>query len=183
MKSKLTLIILMLISIASFAQQNGVTGQPVPPTSTQIAGSDGTNLRTVKTDTTGALIQSVGATTSSSASVSGCNILSAASTNSTNCKATTGNFYGYDIHNTTTTVYYLRLYDLAAAPTCSSATGFIRTIPIQPASAAGGVGGEVNNITIPVNFVNGFGYCITAGSSSTDNTAAATGIFGEIRFK
>ena len=34
------------------------------------------------------------------------------------------------------TLYYLRLYDLQLAPTCSSATGFIRSIPI-PASAIG----------------------------------------------
>jgi hypothetical protein len=123
------------------------------------------------------------ATATSGAAASACNILSAASTNATSCKGSAGNLYGYEIYNTSTTVYYLRLYNLASAPTCSSATGFIRTIPIPPASAAGGVGGAVSNYSVPVNFGTGIGYCITAGSSSTDNTSAATGVFGEVRYK
>lgn len=123
------------------------------------------------------------ATATSGAAASACNILSAASTNSTNCKASAGNLYGYEIFNTSTTVYYLRLYNLSSAPTCSSATGFIRSIPIPPAAAAGQVGGAVSNQGVPVNFGTGIGYCITGGSSSTDNTNAATGIFGEIRYK
>lgn len=122
-------------------------------------------------------------TISSGAAISGCSIISAASTNSNNCKPSTGNLYAFDIFNTTTTVYYLRIYDLASAPTCSSATGFIRSIPIPPAAAAGQVGGLINNYVIPTNFGNGISYCITGGSSSTDNTNAAVGIFGEIRYK
>lgn len=114
---------------------------------------------------------------------SACNAPSAATTNSTSCKATSGQLYGYEVYNTTTTVYYLRLYNLATAPTCSSATGFVRTIPIPPAAAAGQVGGAVSNYTSPTAFSAGLGYCITAGSTSTDNTAAATGIFLEIRYK
>src|SRR5712672_4788043 len=38
---------------------DGVTGSPVPSVSTQIAGSDGTNLRTLSTDSTGKLISKV----------------------------------------------------------------------------------------------------------------------------
>jgi hypothetical protein len=123
------------------------------------------------------------ATATSGAAASACNILSAATNNATNCKASAGNLYGYELYNTTTTVYYLRLYNLSASPTCSSATGFIRTIPIPPAAAAGQVGGAVSNYAVPVNFGTGIGFCITAGSSSTDNTSAATGVFGEIRYK
>lgn len=123
------------------------------------------------------------AVTASSQAVTACNILSAASTNSTSCKGSAGNLYGFEVYNTSTTVYYLRLYNASSAPTCSSGTGFIRTIPIPPASAAGQVGGIVSNQSIPVNFATGIGYCITGGSSSTDNTNAATGVFGEIRYK
>jgi hypothetical protein len=128
-------------------------------------------------------IHTLAATATSTTATSVCNILSAASTNSTNCKGSAGNFYGFEVYNTTTTVYYLRLYNLSSAPTCSSATGFIRTIPIPPAGSAGQVGGVVSNQGLPVNYGTGIGYCITAGSSSTDNTSAATGIFGEIRYK
>jgi hypothetical protein len=112
-----------------------------------------------------------------------CVVLSAASTNSTACKASAGNLYSYELYNTTTTVYYLRLYNLAAGPTCSSATGFIRSIPIPPAAAAGGVGGMVSNGTFGVAYSTGIAYCLTGGSSSTDNTNAATGIFGSIKVK
>lgn len=119
----------------------------------------------------------------SGAAVSACNILSAASTNATSCKGSAGNFYGFEIYNTTTTVYYLRLYNTASAPTCSSSTGFIRSIPIPPAGSAGQVGGIVSNLVFPTNYGTGIGYCITGGSSSTDNTNAATGIFGEVRYE
>lgn len=123
------------------------------------------------------------ATATAAAAASVCNILSAASNNTTNCKNAAGNLYGFEFWNTTTTVYYLRLYNLSTSPTCSSATGFIRSIPIPPAASAGLVGGAVNNYVVPVNFSTGIGYCITGGSSSTDNTNAAVGIFGEIRYK
>lgn len=112
-----------------------------------------------------------------------CVILSAASTNATNCKNAAGNFISYELYNTSTTIYYLRLYNLSTAPTCSSATGFIRTIPIPPASAAGGMGGIVSNNTIGVQYGTGIAYCLTGGSASTDNTNAATGVFGSLKVK
>jgi hypothetical protein len=110
-------------------------------------------------------------------------ILTTASTNSTSCKGSAGNVYGYEIYNTTTTVYYLRLYNTSSAPACSSATGFIRSIPVPPAAASGQVGGAVSNFSAAVGFGTGIGYCVTGGSSSTDNTSAAAGIFGAIRYK
>jgi hypothetical protein len=125
----------------------------------------------------------VGASATTTNSLLECAIVSAASTNSTNCKASAGNFYGLDIYNTTTTVYYLRLYNASSAPTCSSATGFIRSIPVPPAGAAGQVGGVVRVLPIGVGYTTGIGYCITGGSSSTDNTSAAVGIFGALLYK
>lgn len=107
-----------------------------------------------------------------------CPIVSAASTNSTSCVAAPANLYGFELYNTTTTIYYLRLYNLAAGPTCSSATGFVRSIPISPAPAAGQLGGVIRVALVPKNYSTGIAYCITAGSSSTDNTNAAVGIFG-----
>jgi hypothetical protein len=123
------------------------------------------------------------ATATANAAASDCNVLSAASTNSTSCKGSAGNLYGYELYNTTTTVYYLRLYNSSSAPTCSSATGFIRSIPIPPAATAGLVGGAVNPTSLAVNYGTGIGYCLTGGSSSTDNTNAAVGIFGVLKYK
>lgn len=106
-----------------------------------------------------------------------------ASTNATNVKNAAGTVYGYTLTNTTTTIYYLRMYNLASAPTCSSATGYVSTIPIPPASAAGGAGGREIQKNIGQAFTTGIGFCVTGGASSTDNTNAATGVFVEILYK
>lgn len=106
-----------------------------------------------------------------------------ASTNATNVKNAAGTVYGYSLTNTTTTIYYLRMYNLASAPTCSSATGYVGTIPIPPAAAAGGAGGREITKNIGQAFTTGVGFCITGGASSTDNTNAATGVFVEILYK
>lgn len=110
-------------------------------------------------------------------------LISAASTNATNVKASAGNVYGFRFVNTTTTVYYLRMYNLATAPTCSSATGFVETIPIPPAGAAGGAAGIVAIEPMGEAYTTGIAFCFTGGSSSTDNTNAATGVFGSILYK
>jgi len=85
--------------------------------------------------------------------------------------------------NTTTTIYYLRMYNLASAPTCSSATGFVESIPIPPAGAAGQAGGRERIQNIGQAFTTGISYCITASSGSTANDAAAAGVFVTILYK
>jgi len=115
----------------------------------------------------------------SPASSTPCYVAAAATTNATNCKASAGQISGYEVYNTTTTIYYLRLYNLASAPTCSSATGFIRSIPI-PASASGN--GAIRDFTIGEAYSTGIGFCITGGASSTDNTSAATGVFVTVSY-
>lgn len=112
-----------------------------------------------------------------------CPLVSAASTNATNCKASSGNVYGFRFINTTTTVYYLRLYNTSSSPTCSSATGFIESIPIPPAGASGAAGGIVAMEPFGEGYSTGISFCFTGGSSSTDNTNAATGIFGTILYQ
>lgn len=105
---------------------------------------------------------------------------STASTNATQVKASPGTVYSIVAVNTTATIYYLRLYNLAAAPTCSSATGFVATIPV-PASASGA------GIQIPLlvgqAYSTGIGFCLTGGAGSTDNTNAATGVYVTIIYK
>jgi hypothetical protein len=107
-------------------------------------------------------------------------ITSAASTNSTNVKASAGQVYVIHVTNTTATLYYLRMYNLSSAPTCSSATGFVETIPV-PASATGA--GFVRPIDLGQTYSTGIGYCLTGGGSSTDNTSAATGVYISILYK
>jgi hypothetical protein len=97
-------------------------------------------------------------------------LTSAASTNSTNVKASAGTLHMVHLTNTTATTYYLRLYNLASAPTCSSATGFVKTVPVLATSSNG------YTLTVGETFATGIGFCFTGGSGSTDNTNAATGI-------
>jgi hypothetical protein len=119
------------------------------------------------------------ATTTDGAST--CYITSAASTNSTNCKGSAGNVYVIHVTNTTTTNYFLRMYNLSSAPTCSSSTGFVETIPALGASANGGINGRT--MSVPDAYGTGIGFCLTGGGSSTDNTNAATGVYVTIKYK
>ena len=109
-----------------------------------------------------------------------CYLTSAASNNSTNCKASAGTIYDISVVNTTATLYYLRLYNAGSAPTCSSATNFVESIPI-PASTTGA--GIVRTFPTGRNYSAGIGFCLTAGGSSTDNSNAATGVYTSIGYK
>jgi len=145
------------------------------------AGILGTNGSSIAT-TSNPLDTAVRATATGGATSYG--LQSAASTNSTNVKNAAGTLYGLNLINTTTTIYYLRMYDSSSAPTCSSATNFSRTWPIPPASASGGAGGVAAKLPeMGVAFANGISFCLTGGPSSTDNTNAATGVFVNLDYK
>lgn len=102
-------------------------------------------------------------------------------TNHANCKASAGNIVGVEAISTSASIGFIKLYNLATDPTCSSATGFIRDIPIP--AAATGAGIYLNYIFAPEAFSTGIGYCITAAGGSTDNSAAPAGIFITFRYK
>lgn len=108
-------------------------------------------------------------------------LASAATTNATNIKASVGTLCSLSVINTTATLYYLRLYNAASAPTCSSATNFVLTVPI-PASATG-AGVVVNTGSFGWAFSTGISFCLTGGGSSTDNTSAATGVYLAASYK
>jgi hypothetical protein len=107
-------------------------------------------------------------------------VAATASTNAANVKASAGTVYHIAASNLTSTVYYLRMYNLATSPTCSSSTGFIETIPI-PASTA--VGGRERETVIGQAFTTGVAYCITGGPNNNDNTNAAVGVYVTIIYK
>lgn len=105
--------------------------------------------------------------------------LSAASTNATNVKASAGTVTSVTAVNTTATLYYLKLYDKASAPTCGTDTP-VQTYPV-PASATG-AGLTVN----PVNgfaFSLGIGFCLTGGIADADTASAATGVAINLGYK
>lgn len=110
-----------------------------------------------------------------------CYLSSAATTNATNCANAAAAIYDVSVINTTSTMYYLRLYNLAAAPTCSSSTGFVESIPIPHNSGNGA--GVAKSFPIGRYYSAGLGFCLTANGSSTDNNAAATGLYVSIGYK
>lgn len=128
-------------------------------------------------------VSNLGPSSSASYAATECSAITTASTNSTNCADATANLYDFYAINSTTTAAYLRIYNLASAPTCSSATGFIKSVPIPAASAAGVFGGVVVPNVIPVNYATGIGFCVTGGGSSTDNTNAPAGIYIALKYK
>lgn len=108
--------------------------------------------------------------------------LSAASNNSTNVKPAAGALYNIVAANTTATMYYLKLYDKATAPTCGTDIP-VHTIPISPTPASGTPPPFVLDSTVGINFNSGIGFCLTGGIADADNTVAATGVAINFAFR
>lgn len=98
--------------------------------------------------------------------------LSAASTNATLVQTGRAVVYTLAAVNTTATIYYLKLYNKATAPTCGTDTP-VMTIPV-PASTAGD--GIVVAPTVGILFQLGLGFCLTGAIGDSDTTNAATGV-------
>lgn len=150
-------------------------------TATQLAGS-ADDYNPITTDAEGRVHVSAAPAATSKVTNTGTThyLTSAASTNSTNVKASAGNLYSIIAVNTTATLYYLRLYNASSAPTCSSATNFVNTIPIPAATTGAGI---VAPMHVGQAFATGISYCLTGGGSSTDNTNAATGVYVTMIYK
>jgi hypothetical protein len=100
---------------------------------------------------------------------------SAATTNSTLVMAGARILSGFTATNTTTTVYYLKFYDKATAPTCNTDVPVLTlAIPSQPAGTTAGQIGAWPYAGF--SFINGLGFCITGAAADNDNTSAATGV-------
>lgn len=107
-------------------------------------------------------------------------LLSAASNNSTNVKASAGTVYDITIIQTTTTLGDFRFYDSASAPTCSSSTGVVNNYAIQSNATSPGL-----HLTFPSgkNFVNGISFCLTGAVADNDNTSFVTGVQINMNYK
>jgi len=99
--------------------------------------------------------------------------LSAATLNPTLVHAGYTNLYSLVPINTTTTLYYLKLYNKATAPSCGTDTP-VWTIPVP--YGASNSGGGVALPTGGLLFPTGLGFCLTGGLADNDTTNAATGV-------
>lgn len=166
---------------STYAGDTNVVQSALP---TNAAQESGGNLAAVAASTAtiaGAVGSAIPAGTAAIGTLTGSTpygLQATASTNATSVKGSPGVVKAMNLFNTTTTIYYLRTYNLSSAPTCSSATGFVRSWPIPPAAAAGGVGGVAVDLGAGgTTFSTGIAFCVTGGPSSTDNTNAASGVF------
>ena len=109
-------------------------------------------------------------------------LISAAGTNSTLISTGAHTLYSLTVTGLNSTAAYVRVYDTATNPTCSSATGAMHTYPvIGSATAQGGM-----IVPLPAQgeaYINGLGFCITGGSADTDNSAAVAGVIVNASFK
>ncbi len=105
-----------------------------------------------------------------SGGLSKCFLVAAASSNSTNCKASAGQVYHISAFNNSATVAYLHMINAASAPTCSSAT----TADEIMVPANGGVEREV---TLGDAYSTGISFCLSGGIAANDNTAVAASAF------
>jgi hypothetical protein len=96
--------------------------------------------------------------------------LSAASTNATNVFASKGFIRGGVVGNTNATVYYLKLYDKATAPTCGT------DVPVWTVPLIASANTPIPSVQGGLQFNLGIGFCITAALADTDTGNAATGI-------
>jgi hypothetical protein len=170
------------IIVDTTATALGTTGNPFITAGAGTAGTPAGGVMTIQGATSMTPIN----TTSTVATTGGCTPYhlaggTAASTNSTSIKGSVGTLCVITAINTTATIVYLKVYDSASAPTCSSATNIKHVFPI-PSGTSG------NGFVLPVGpygeaYANGIGYCVTGGGGDTDNTNAVTGIFVEASYK
>jgi hypothetical protein len=99
---------------------------------------------------------------------------SAASTNSTLVRPGNALVKSIVAINTTTTLYWLKLYDKVTAPTCGTDTPVYKVA--VPFGATNSGGGFVVPIPDGMQFFNGVGFCLTAAQANSDTGNAATGI-------
>lgn len=98
-------------------------------------------------------------------------LISAASTNSTNIKASAGQIYMLTASNTGSAPRYLKVYDKASAPTVGTDTPKFTFLLPTASTAANGAG---SNIPIPdcgIVFTLGIGIAITTGVADSDTGA------------
>lgn len=100
-------------------------------------------------------------------------VLAAASTNATITKASAGRLLGWSLANTTAAWVYLKLHNIATAPTAGA--GVVMTIGIPPNSKSEA------DLICGAAFSTGIGYTIVTGAADTDATAVtANAVVGDL---
>jgi hypothetical protein len=149
-----------------------------------VAGSDGTDVRPIKTDSSGDVIVEPGNTANTTpwlvwpqaATAGGAtpvSILSANSTNATNVKSSAGTLYHISVQNdSTSSLAYIIFFNSSSTPTCTG-TPYYGPILIPYVGSTNNNGsGVIEDIAIGLNFSTGISYCLTTAPGGTGSVAA-----------
>lgn len=144
------------------------------PTTQAVTVSSGT-VTTVSTVTSvsAATISNITAATAVNGATPG-TLVSAASNNLTQIKATAGRVYFLDATNTTATVQYIKLFNAPSASVTMGTTSATFNFAVPPTASGGRLSVPINDLGLCVNGT-GISFAITTGSSLTDNTATTAG--------
>lgn len=134
--------------------------------------TDGTSAQTMKAASVAPLPADIGAVVSLSPNLpvtSMYSVLSLATTNAVSIKATAGKVYAVSVMNSSAATKYVRLYNLAVAPTVGTST------PYKVIAVPAGTSKEVEFGTLGLTFGTGISIAITNLSPDNDATAVAAG--------
>ena len=166
MKARITGLAAMtgaaVVTLRSTANPSMVALDAALPTGTNSIG----NIGTVSTVST---VTSVSATTPAATTTTAATLSSAATTNATSIKASAGNLYSVTASNVGAAAAFLKIFNLATAPTVGTSVPFL-TIPI----AASGVA-NINFGAQGMRMSAGISLSITMLVSDADTTAIAAG--------
>lgn len=98
-------------------------------------------------------------------------LLSAASNNATNLKASAGMVGGFQFFNLNAAACYVKFYDKASSPNPASDT-IVKSILVPGATASVGAG-TVSMNSVGWTFSTGISFAVVTGISSTNNTGVA----------
>lgn len=159
-------------AIGSLTAGSAVIGHTINDTGSTTAVTQATagNLNATVVGT-GTLATQAQPTPVTSGGLTPCYLQATASTNSTNCKGSAGQMYGYRVTNTGSGPQFVRFYNLATAPTCSSATGFVEGFAV-PGTAGSTGAGITQSMDMGVAYGTGIGFCLTGAIGPTDTTNA-----------
>lgn len=115
----------------------GTDGATVPTIAVPVGGTDGTNLQTLKTDTNGELqvdVLTMPTTTvmlapGTSGGLTTYHLVSAATTNATNIKASAGQLFGWYIYNSNAAARKVAFHNTAGTPTAGASIYFTLMLP------------------------------------------------------
>lgn len=154
------------------------SGGTLPTRAVLICGSDGVNARFLKTDSGGAIqvdiesiaagaaaIGDVGVIPRTTGGYTTFHLVSAATTNATNIKASAGQLFGWYIYNSNAAARKLALHNTSGTPTAGAGIFFSLVIP--PSSGA-----NVFSAT-GIAFSSGIGITTVTGLADSDATGVA----------